>query len=73
MQVFIGLLLLVGGLIAVASALPLTHHLARLMPQWSFSRGDIERLASTTFLTAFLGLLAALSGAMILLLAVVSS
>jgi hypothetical protein len=65
------MLLLVAGLAALTSALPVTHRIARLMPQWAFSRGDVERLGSTTFLTAFVGLLAAVAGAAILLLAVV--
>jgi len=71
MKVVIGMLFLVAGLTAVAAALPLTHHLARVMPQWAFSRGDVERLASTTFLTAFIGLLGVVTGVALLLLAVV--
>jgi hypothetical protein len=35
--------------------------------------GDVERLASTTFLIAFIGLLCALAGAALLLYAVVQS
>lgn len=71
MQIVMGTLLLVAGLAAMISALPLTHRIARVMPQWAFSRGDVERLASTTFLTAFIGLLGAIAGAALLLLAVV--
>ena len=71
MKVVIGMLFLVAGLTAVAAALPLTHHLARVMPQWAFSRGDVERLASTTFLTVFIGLLGVVTGVALLLLAVV--
>jgi hypothetical protein len=41
------------------------------MPQWVFSRGDVERLASTTFLTAFVGLLGVVTGVALLLLAIV--
>jgi hypothetical protein len=71
MKVAIGMLLVVGGFAAVASALPATHHLARVMPQWAFSRGDTERLASATFLIAFVGLLGVVAGVALLLLAAV--
>ena len=67
MEVVVGMLFLVAGLAGVAAALPLTHRLARVMPQWAFSRGDVERLASTTFLTAFIGFLGAAVGAALLL------
>jgi len=71
MEVVVGVLLLAAGLAAVTAALPLTHRLARVMPQWVFSRGDVEQLASTAFLTAFIGLLGAAAGAALLLLAFV--
>lgn len=71
MSVAVGMLFLVAGLAAVFAALPLTHRLARAMPQWVFSRGDVERLASTTFLTAFVGLLGVVTGVALLLLAFV--
>ena len=71
MKVVVGMLFLVAGLASVAAALPLTHRLARVMPQWAFSRGDVDRLASTTFLAAFIGLLGAAVGAALLLLALV--
>lgn len=72
MQVFVGLLLLAGGLTAIVEALPLTHRLIRVMPQWAFTRGDVDRLASTTFLMAFVGILAAMAGAAIVALAVMT-
>ena len=46
MRVVVGVLFVVAGLAAVAAALPLTHRLVRVMPQWALSRGDVERLAS---------------------------
>ncbi len=70
MQLVLGTLLLVAGLAVTASALPLTHRLARLLPDWILSRGRVEQLASTTFLTAFIGLLIAVTGAMMVLFAV---
>ena len=71
MSVAVGMLFLVAGLAAVGAALPLTHRLARVMPQWAFSRGDVERLASTTFLIAFVGLLGVVTGVALLFLAFV--
>jgi len=68
MQQFLGILLIVVGVGAVASALPITQRLARMMPQWTFNRGDIDRSGSTTFLTAWIGLLAVASGIALVLL-----
>ena len=68
-----GAVLVVTGLAAVIAALPLTHRLARVMPQWVFGRGDVERLGSTTFLIAFIGLLSALAGVALLLSTIVQS
>ena len=68
MQLFLGILLIAVGVGAVASALPITHKLARMMPQWTLTRGDVDRLGSTTFLTASIGLLAATSGVALVLL-----
>ena len=69
MEMFLGILLIVVGVGAVVSALPITHRLVRVMPQWSFTKGDIDRLGSTTFLTASIGLLAAASGVALVMLA----
>jgi hypothetical protein len=69
LELFLGLLLVAIGIGAVASALPITHRLVRLMPQWTFTRGDVDRLGSTTFLTASIGLLAVMSGIALVLLA----
>lgn len=69
MRLFLGMLLIAAGVGAVASALPITHNLVRLMPQWTLTRGDIDRLGSTTFLTASIGLLAVMSGIALVLLA----
>ena len=69
MEVVVGMLVSVVGLAGVTAALPLTHRLARVMAQRTFSRGEVERLASTTFLTAFIGLLGAAVGAALLPLA----
>jgi len=69
MQLFLGILLIAAGVGAVASALPITHRLVRVMPQWTFTRGDIDQLGSTTFLTASIGLLAVMSGIALVLLA----
>jgi len=64
MQLIFGVLLLLAGLTVTASALPLTHRFARVLPQWTLSRGQVDQLASTTFLTAFIGLLMAVTGLM---------
>ena len=73
MTVILGVVLVVAGLAAVVAALPLTHRMARVMPQWAFSRGDVERLGSTTFLVAFIGLLSAVAGVALLLFTVVQN
>ena len=69
MGLFPGLPLVALGVGAVASALPITHKLVRMMPQWTLTRRDVERLGSTTFLTASIGLLAVMSGIALVLLA----
>ena len=69
MQLIFGILLLSVGLIVTASALPLTHRFARVLPDWSLSRGRVDQLASTTFLTAFIGLLMAVIGIGMILVA----
>ena len=71
MEVVVGMLFLVTGPAGATVALPLTHRLARVMPQWVVGRGDVERLASTTLPTAFIGLLGAAVVAALLLLALV--
>jgi len=73
MQLFFGILLTGIGVGAVFSALPITHRLARMMPQWTLTRGDIEQLGSTTFLTASIGLLATASGIALVMLALLSN
>ena len=73
MTAILGVVLVVAGLAAVIAALPLTHRMARVMPQWAFSRGDVERLGSTTFLVAFIGLLSAVAGVALLLFTVVQN
>ncbi len=70
MQLIFGMLLLLAGLAMTASALPLTHRFARVLPHSTLSRGQVEQLASTTFLTAFIGLLLAVTGFMMMLIAV---
>ena len=70
MQLILGMLLLIAGLVVTASALPLTHRFARVLPDWSLSRGQVDQLASTTFLTAFIGLLMTVTGAVTMLIAV---
>lgn len=62
----IGILALVLGLTMIAIALPITHRLVRLIPQWSFSRGDVERIGSTTFAMVLVGCLIAISGLLLL-------
>ena len=69
MQLIFGILLLFVGLIVTASALPLTHRVARMLPDWVLSRGQVDQLASTTFLTAFIGLLMAVTGIGMILVA----
>ncbi|MEA2025028.1 MAG: hypothetical protein U9N79_12185 [Actinomycetota bacterium] len=70
MQLFFGMLLLIAGLAVTASALPLTNRLAQVLPHWTLSRGQVEQLASTTFLTAFIGLLMTVTGVMAVLIEV---
>ena len=70
MQLVFGILLLVAGLTATASALPLTHRFARVLPDWTLSRGQVDQLASTTFLTAFIGLLMTVTGVVTILITV---
>ena len=70
MQLILGMLLLIAGLVVTASALPLTHRFARVLPDWSLSRGQVDQLASTTFLTAFIGLLMAVTGLMMVVVKV---
>lgn len=62
MQVFLGMLLLFAGVAVTASALPLTHRFVRILPHSPLSRGQVDQLASTTFLTAFIGLLMTVTG-----------
>jgi len=66
-RLIFGMLLLFSGLAVTVSALPLTHRLARVLPDWTLDRGRVEQLASTTFLTAFIGLLMAVTGTMMVL------
>ena len=61
------------GLAAVVLALPVTHALAQRMPQWTFSRGDVDRLGSTTFLMASVGLLLVCAGIALVYRAVVGA
>lgn len=70
MQLIFGILLLLAGFTVTASALPLTHRFARVLPDWVLSRGQVDQLASTTFLTAFIGLLMAVTGVGMILVAV---
>lgn len=70
MQLVLGILLILAGLAVTTSALPLTHRLARVLPDRTFSRGQVEQLASTTFLTAFIGMLMIVTGLMTTLVAV---
>lgn len=73
MQLLFGMLFLLAGLAVTASALPLTHRFARVLPEWTLSRGQVDQLASTTFLTAFIGLLMTVTGVMMTLVAVLPS
>ncbi|MDJ0791223.1 MAG: hypothetical protein QNJ71_04950 [Acidimicrobiia bacterium] len=59
---WVGLLFVVAGVVAVFSALPLTHALASRLPQWTLTRADVDRLGSTTFLVASIGLLLVCAG-----------
>ena len=70
MQLVFGILLLVAGLTVTALALPLTHRFARVLPDWTLSRGQVDQLASTTFLTAFIGLLMTVTGVVTILITV---
>lgn len=62
----VGIVFVVGGITLVIGALPITHHLARMLPQWSLSRGDVDRLGSTTFLTSTIGLLMTITGVVLI-------
>jgi uncharacterized membrane protein HdeD (DUF308 family) len=68
----LGVVFVVAGIGFVVSALPLTRHLARLLPQWTMTRGDIDRLGSTTFLTASIGMLMTVAGIAMILAAIVT-
>ena len=68
---WLGAALIVVGVIGVASAIPVTDVLARRMPQWRFTRGDVERLGSTTFLVASVGILLMCAGAALIYTAIV--
>ena len=70
---WVGLLFVVAGVVAVSSALPLTHALASRLPQWTLTRGDVDRLGSTTFLVASIGLLAVFAGIALMYLGWVDS
>jgi len=61
---------LLTGLTVTASALPLTHRFARMLPDWSLSGGQVDQLASTTFTTAFIGLLMTVTGVAMILVTV---
>ena len=63
----IGAMALVAGVVLILSALPITHRLVRLIPQWTLSRGDVERIGSTTFATVLLGCLLATAGVMLII------
>ena len=60
------------GAALVVGALPITHRLARVLPQWTMSRGDIERLGSTTFLAATIGMLMVVVGLAVIASAVIN-
>ncbi|MEN8040613.1 MAG: hypothetical protein ABFR95_03830 [Actinomycetota bacterium] len=64
--IVIGLLLVAVGLFMIVLALPITHRLARMLPQWQLNRGDTDRLGSTTFLMASLGMLMTITGAAVI-------
>lgn len=63
----IGVIALVAGVALIALALPITHRLVRLIPQSTLSRGDVDRLGSTTFATVLLGCLVASAGLVLLI------
>jgi hypothetical protein len=67
MHLIFGLLLLLA---LTASALPLTHRFAGLLPDWTLSRDQVDQLASSTFLTAFVGLLMTVTGVAMVLVTV---
>jgi uncharacterized membrane protein HdeD (DUF308 family) len=71
-SVVVGIVFVVAGIGFVVSALPITHHLARLLPQWTMTRGDVDRLGSTTFLTASIGMLMTVAGVALILFAIVT-
>lgn len=70
MAVVVGIILTIVGVALATNALDLTHHVARVWPR-PFGRGDVDRLASTTFLMRFVGLLVALAGAAMVLIPLV--
>jgi hypothetical protein len=63
----IGVAAVVAGVLLVFSALPITHRLVRMIPQWTLTRGDIERVGSTTFATVLLGCFVATAGLVLLI------
>ena len=68
----VGIVFSVVGVALVIGALPITHRVARVLPQWRLSRGDVDRLASTTFLTATIGLLMAITGVVLIAMSFVT-
>jgi hypothetical protein len=64
MQLTLGTLLMLTGFVVTASALPLTYRVDRFLPDWALSRGQVNQLASATFLTACIGLLMTTTGLM---------
>jgi len=68
MTIVAGIALLTSGLVLVALALPITHRLARMLPQERLSRGDVDLLGSSTFLMASVGLMMAITGCVVLMM-----
>lgn len=68
MSAMAGIALVVTGLLLVSFALPVTHRLARLLPQERLTRGDVELLGSSTFLMASVGLMMAITGLVVLIM-----
>ncbi len=73
MQLFLGMPLLIADSVVTGSTSPLTHPYARVSRDWTLSRVQVDHVASTTFLTAFIGLLMVVVGPMMTVVEVVPS
>ena len=70
MQVFLGVVMIILGGLAVLNALPLIRQVGRSWPR-EYTRGDAHNLVSSAFLVRWIGLLVALAGLSLVLVSVI--